>query len=377
MKPEHGGDWAGFLREYGMEPLDFSANISPLGLPEGVRAAAAEAVGRADRYPDPLCRGLRRELSVFHGVPEDGIVCGAGAADLIYRLGAALRPKRVLIPAPAFSEYARALDRPDCRIERYLLSGKKDFRLDEGILDRLEPALELLILCEPSNPAGVVSDPALLERILRRCRRNGTLLAVDECFLPFLGESRGRGMIPLLGGGRLLIFRAFTKFYAMAGLRLGYLLTDEKELAEKVAGCGQPWPVSTVAQEAGIAALREKDYAASLRKLIREQRPVLLGGLRRLGLRVIPGEANYLLFYTSVPELGGRLARKGILIRDCAGYPGLTRGWYRIAVRTAPENERLLKAMAQVMGTAGGIREGAEAARKNGESRQNTEEARR
>ena len=104
MKLTHGGDWAGYQTEYGSLPLDFSANVSPLGLPDGVRDAAVRALDASDRYPDPLCRRLRENLAQHHSVPEAQIVCGNGAADLIDRICRALRPKKALLTAPDFSE---------------------------------------------------------------------------------------------------------------------------------------------------------------------------------------------------------------------------------------------------------------------------------
>ena len=101
----HGGDWAGFATECGALPLDFSASVSPLGLPEGVRTAAAQALGKADRYPDPLCRALRRAIAAEEGVVEEMVLCGCGAADLIWRAVGARRPQRALVPAPTSVSY--------------------------------------------------------------------------------------------------------------------------------------------------------------------------------------------------------------------------------------------------------------------------------
>ena len=346
MTSDHGGDRAGFFEKYGREPLDFSANTSPLGIPEAARRAAEEALAHADRYPDPLCRELQAALSAYHGVPAEQIVCGAGAADLIFRLSAAVRPKSALVPAPAFSEYERVLAPLGCEVRRYYLDEKKDFRPDEGFLDAIKPGLDLVFLCEPNNPTGVTTDPALLRKILKRCRENKTLLAADECFLPFCGEPHS--LIGELGEGGLVIFRAFTKFYAMAGLRLGYCLTDEPALAEKLAREGQPWAVSGPAQAAGIAALADTGYAEEVRRTVRENRAMLAEGLRALGFYVVPGEANFLLFSAKDPEIGEKLAREGILIRDCRNFPGLKPGWFRTAVRTVSENEILLAALGRL-----------------------------
>lgn len=343
MKMEHGGDRAGFKILHGAEPLDFSANTSPLGMPENARRAASEALYRADRYPDPLCRALREALGRHHGVPAEWIICGAGAAELIHRAVQALAPRAGLVPEPSFSEYARALKMQGSRAEHIQLEEERDFRPGSELLDGITPNIDMVFLCQPNNPTGVTADPELVRSVLGRCREMGTLLLADECFLDFLDEPGRFSLIPELGEGNLLILRAFTKFYGMAGLRLGYCITDDPDLAEKLTAHGQPWPVSAPAQAAGIAALSDREYAESLRCLIRTERAVLMEGLSRLGMRVIPGEANFLLFFSPDPELDQKLAREGVMLRNCANFPGLGQGWYRAAVRTRKENAEFLQ----------------------------------
>ncbi len=349
MTTIHGGDWAGYLAEYGTDALDFSANTSPLGLPAGVREAVIASLDSADRYPDPKCRALRNALAERHHVPADWIRCGNGAADLIDRAIFALRPKRAMILAPTFGEYADALRRFGCTVTEYPLFATEEFRVTERILDALTPDLDLVILCEPNNPTGITTDRGLLERILAVCRQRGIFMMVDECFNAFLDEPDAHSLISELPGGGLLILRAFTKFYGMAGLRLGYCLCADTEFLRRVDEAGQPWPVSTIAQAAGIAALRETEYAAALRKLIREERPKLAEGLRALGCDVLPGEANYLLFRCESTDLEEKLKEKGILIRSCWNYTGLDASWHRTAVRGTDDNRRLLTALKEVL----------------------------
>ena len=119
MELTHGGDWAGYRAKFGHDALDFSANVSPLGLPEGVALAIVNALPTADRYPDPLCRELRQKLSASENVHENQILCGNGAADLIFRLVLAKKPRRALLPAPTFAEYASALKTVGCEVEYY------------------------------------------------------------------------------------------------------------------------------------------------------------------------------------------------------------------------------------------------------------------
>lgn len=349
MELVHGGDWAGYRAEFGCDALDFSANVSPLGLPAGVAAAITNVLPTADRYPDPLCRELRAALAGAEGVPADWILCGNGAADLIFRLALAVRPRRALLPAPTFAEYEAALQTVGCAVQRVFLREENEFAVTEQFIDAVTPETDIVFLCQPNNPTGQVMPPALVERLVRRCAACGAVLVVDECFLDFLPDRDAWTAKQLLRDApQLVILKAFTKLYAMAGVRLGYALCGDAALLEKMRGAGQPWAVSSLAQAAGLAALQETAYADAVRALIAEQRPRMAAGLRALGLRVMDGQANYLLF-RATPDFGEKLRRRGAVVRSCANYPGLDAAWYRTAVRTAEENTRLLQIMGEIL----------------------------
>jgi len=345
----HGGDWAGYLAEYRQQPLDFSANISPLGMPVGVRDAIAAAIPTADRYPDPLCRELSAAIGEKEGVPASYCLCGNGAADLIFRAVLAEKPKKALLPAPCFAEYAQALETVDCEIERYFLQEEQEFRLDAGFLEKIQPDVDMVFLCEPNNPTGVTSSRGFLRQVLEKCREAGAVLVLDECFNDFLDAPEEHTMKGELAAfPELLILRAFTKLYAMAGVRLGYCLSANGAFLERMRQAGQPWAVSALAQAAGLAALREDAYVAQVRSLICTERAWLKAKLEELGLRVIAGEANYLLFQSEKP-LTEPLRARGILLRDCGNYLGLNGTWHRTAVRTHEENERLIQTLGEVL----------------------------
>lgn len=345
----HGGDWAGYEKTYGKPPLDFSANISPLGLPEGVRQAVTAALSTADRYPDPLCRELTAAIARKEGVPERWCLCGNGAADLIFRAVYGLKPKKALVTAPAFAEYEGALQAAGCAVERHLLLAERDFCLEKDFLKKIQSEVDLVFLCQPNNPTGLTVERPFLEEILERCRRAGAVLVLDECFVDFLDAPEAYTMIgELEGAEHLLILKAFTKLYAMAGIRLGYCLCSCEELLENMRQAGQPWGVSSLAQAAGLAALGEREYVSQVRTLISAERPWLTERLAALGLRVLPGKANYLLFQSSWP-LGEFMEERGFLLRNCGNYPGLDHSWYRMAVRTHAENEALVKALEEVL----------------------------
>ena len=344
----HGGDWAGYRAQFGRDALDFSANVSPLGLPEGVAKAITAALPTADRYPDPLCRELREKLAKAEGVPAEQILCGNGAADLIFRLALAAKPKKALLPAPTFAEYAAALETVGCEIKRHFLREENDFTLTGEFVSDIDESVDMVFLCQPNNPTGRLTEPALVRKILTRCQECKAMLVVDECFLEFLPDWEQRTAKSFLNEKNLVILKAFTKLYGMAGVRLGYCLCSDADLLGRMQASGQPWAVSGLAQAAGLAALDETEYVAQVRELIAQQRPILTEGLRSLGLRVLDGKANYLLF--QAPEtLGENLRQKGVVLRSCGNYLGLDGSWYRTAVRTASENAQLLKTLEEVL----------------------------
>lgn len=348
MERIHGGDLTGYEERYGRKPIDFSASTGPLGIPEGVRAAAAASLAGADRYPDPMCRALRRAISERMGPAPEEILCGSGASDLLDRLAAALRPRRALLPVPSFGEYRAVLERAGCMIRTVLLPEAEDLRLGAWFAETITADLDAVILCEPNNPTGLLTDRALLTKIADRCDALGVLLVADESFLAFVEDAEERSLLPEIGRHHLLVLRSFTKFYGMAGLRLGWCACADRGLLRRMAAVGQPWPVSVPAQAAGLAALKETAYARQVRELVRRERPRLRAALEAAGCRVIPGEANYLLFRDALPGLGARLAERGLLVRCCADFEGLGPDWYRIAVRSRPENDMLIRAMEEV-----------------------------
>ena len=350
MKLVHGGDYVGYREKYGRDAVDFSANVSPLGMPTAVAQAIGEAAYHADRYPDPLCRELCAAIARAESVPVEWVLCGNGAADLIFRLALSVRPRRALILAPTFAEYAAALETAGCEICRYELSEQNDFALTPEFANAIDENVDMVFLCQPNNPTGQVANRALMRQILNKCQAMGAWLAVDECFLDFLLDGDAYTMMRELGGAEnLFILKAFTKLYGMAGVRLGYGFCADETLLARMRNAGQPWAVSSLAQAAGMAALEQTEYVEQVRLLIEEERPYLQAGLQALGLRVISGKANYLLF-RATRTLGEEMERRGVVLRGCGNYPGLDDTWYRTAVRTRRENDILLQTLREVLG---------------------------
>lgn len=342
LRYEHGGDI------YGNDGilLDFSVNTNPLGLPESVKQAVISHIPEYARYPDPSCRALRSALAARNGLESSNVLCGNGAAELIFALCAGIRPRRAVTLAPTFSEYERATALFGGRVYEHRLLEPEGFALTESILEKLTPETDILFLCNPNNPTGQLIDPALLGKMAEICRDNGTLLIFDECFMDF---TRGKSMLPQLEEyPNLLIIQAFTKIYAMAGLRLGMLYCADKCLLSRIAGFSPAWNVSGVAQTAGIAALKEDDWIESTRRIVENERTFMAAAFKDLGLTVYQSDANFLLLKSEKP-LYAPLRARGILVRSCANFTGLDERYIRVGLKTHDKNTALLRAVSEVL----------------------------
>ena len=341
----HGGDlYSNPIR------LDFSANTNPFGTPESVCRAVAESTALLNQYPDPYCRELVAALADFEQVPQEHILCGCGAAELIFSFCAAVKPGKALELAPTFSEYSTALEAVGCQVKRYSLTKENGFLLTDEFFDALQSSdCEVVFLCNPNNPTGQIVEPDLLERIADYCHDKGIRLFLDECFLDLSDQGRELSLKHRLQTQPgLFILKAFTKSYGMAGLRLGYCLSADRKLLTAMGSSVQPWNVSLPAQKAGVAALGEKVFLEQTGNRIRTLRPWLKERLEQMGFYVCPAQANYLLLYHELP-MHDLLLERGILVRDCSNYHGLDAGWFRIAVRREEENRILIETIRSIL----------------------------
>lgn len=353
LRRVHGGD----ARSLGLagesdapRVLDFSVNVNPLGPSPRAVDAARCVLSRIDAYPDRESRALTRALAVSCGIAPESIVCGAGASDLIWRLAAALRPRRAIVCAPTFSEYAEALARFGAEVREIPLSENDGFDVPPAFARAIEGPGDLAFLCNPNNPTGRLVAPGVLAAAADRCEEVGALLVVDECFLGFLPDAASHSLAARAATSRhVAVLSAFTKLYGMAGLRLGYLICGNNDVLADVSAVGQAWPVSSVAEAAGTAALEDADYLARTRRVVANERAWLERELSTLGLAVVPSCTNYVLFRAPEGNLGERLYERGILVRTCTSFSGLSSFWYRVAVRTREENETLVCALARAL----------------------------
>jgi threonine-phosphate decarboxylase len=352
MEQLHGGNIYDMAQQYKLRAdaiIDFSSNINPLGPSPRVLRALRSHLRWISRYPEMQAQGLVRHLARFHGIPEEAIVVGNGSTALIYRLPYALLVKSALVLHPTFSEYERAFGLGGCRIDMVMRDEANGFRAPwQRLFDGLRRGYGVVILCNPNNPTGDVMPKDELAEFVEEAARLGTVVVVDEAFMDFHEEATLKH--EALRRGNLIVLRSMTKLYALAGLRLGFLVASPP-LAKRVREADEPWSVSALAQLAGRESLKDRNYLRRTLELIATERRYLTEQLGLIpGLVVYPSVTNFLLMKITrpgwdAPRLQQGLIRHGMLIRDCRSFPGLGGSFMRIAVRGRKENSRLLGAL--------------------------------
>lgn len=331
--------------------LDFSANINPLGISERVREALLQHIDAVIHYPDPEMRELRAALAAHYRLPAGGFLCGNGAAELFYLYFFVKRPKRVLLPVPSFSEYERSARAAGADVHFFYLEEKDAFRPDlMKILQEVSRiGADCVVLGNPNNPTGTLLRRQELMALARGLKNVDCQLLIDESFLDFRRDEADFTLRQdAAAQENILLVRSLTKFFAIPGLRLGFAL-GPKQLLHEMEQAKDVWNVNLLAQAAGAAMLSDQMYQKQTRAFIAAEKENLARRLKAIGhLRVYPPSVNFLfvrLEWTQhTDELLDFLRQKHILIRDCRHYPGLGRGFLRLAVRTRAENDRLLAA---------------------------------
>lgn len=342
MRSNHGGDIYRNRVTY-----DFSVNVNPFGMPKSCETAIIDSLRMASCYPDCEMTQLREQIAkkeLGDGAEAGNVIFGNGASELIYAICQCLKPKKTLVTAPAFKEYEKGAEICGSSLCYAFLKEEEGFSVTKEILSMISPETELLFLCSPNNPTGQLIRRDLLLRIAEKCEACGTWFCLDECFLPFVSEEEEYTLKGKLKEfPHLMILKAFTKIFGMAGIRFGYLLSSDAALLEGIRGVMQPWNISIPAQAAALAALSEDDYVRKTKELIRREREFLLSELRKLKVPVIGRPGANFIFFKGDADLADRFLEKGVLIRNCSNYTGLREGFYRIGVRSPEENRALIR----------------------------------
>ena len=339
--------------------LDYSVNINPLGIPENVKKACQDALEELTHYPDITAQAVKESLKAHFALRDEKILCGNGASELIMAACHAIRPKKALLMAPGFYGYIDALEAVGAKIHYYQLSETTDFLLTKDVITVIqEMKPEMMFITNPNNPTGQMVEKEELLEIIEICKRQNTVVVVDECFFEWTEKEQNQSLIKDVEEyDNLFILRAFTKSFAIPGVRLGYAICKDTDRFRKIEKQLPEWNLSVIAQRAAVAALEEVDYLEETRKVISKQRQYLLEELQALGFKVYPSRANYMLFFDKAyekhvgegKELYHALLEKQTLIRDCSDYYGLGKGYYRVAVKTHNENEILISQIKEIL----------------------------
>ena len=381
----HGGNIYKVFREKSLkEILDYSSNINPYGIPEGLKKRIIENLEILERYPDPDYVELREKLANLNNVNLSDIILGNGATEIIFLFMKVINPKKILIVSPTFGEYERAvkateipgdivslscsgdnknIENKEIEIEYFELKESDDFKLNIGNLkNQLEKKYDLLIICNPNNPTGKFLKLAQTEEILKECNKYDTKLFIDEAFIEFLADGMKESIINTEENKKnLFVTRAFTKFFAIPGLRLGYGMYFDKELEQKISEKKEPWSVNNIAELAGLTVLDDTEYIEKTLKWITKEKIYMYEKLNEIsGIKVYETEVNFItgkidekLFLEglNVKILREKMLEQGILIRDASNFNFLDERFFRLAIKDRASNERVIEAMKEIFQT--------------------------
>lgn len=344
----HGGD------RYGNKvKLDFSVNLNPLGISENIKKELIKSIEMADCYPDPENRQLTEKLSKITGIESERLVFGNGASELLMAICHAFKPKNVLLPVPSFTGYEHVIKAVKAETVFYYMKEENDFSPEEAVLEEIHSGIDMLFLTNPNNPTGAYIRHDLLDKILNRCREQGIKVVLDECFMELSDDPENNTFITDIDNHpELIILRAFTKSFAVPGVRLGYLTGGCTDTVSKIKEQLPERNVSVMAAAAGSAALECVKELSGARETIKKERAYLTGRLEELGFSVTDSKAGYLLFKEkkeSGRDYYHELLKEGILIRDCSDYRGLSAGYMRVAIKTREENMILADAFKRLI----------------------------
>lgn len=350
---QHGGNLHRLARLAGRPAekiLDFSASINPLGFPDWLRPLVSSVIGSVVHYPDPDCSELVAAAADRYGCKSDQLLMGNGSTEILHLLVRVLDKRRAIIMAPSYTDYkitAMALGIPT---ESFLLLENEDFVPDLSHLESQCCKDDLVLLCNPNNPTGGLLNVESFRQIAEN--KAGTFFILDEAFADFVDDMDS---LTQNRPSNVAVLLSLTKLFAIPGLRLGCAVADAG-LADQARRVQPTWSVNTLAQAVGTAALRDCEYVAQTRNYVREQRQVLHDELSSIaGLAVFDGKANFLLCklvgrLNDANLLANMMIRDGIAIRVCDDFEGLDEHFFRIAVRTADENARLLDSLKRCLG---------------------------
>ncbi|MBW6409209.1 threonine-phosphate decarboxylase CobD [Clostridium weizhouense] len=349
----HGGNVKEIARKRGIEYydiIDFSSNINPLGMSDKAKQAIVDNLKEIEKYPDITYFELKNEISEYENVDINDLILGNGAAEVLFNAVRALNPKRVLIPIPTFSEYKEAVEAINAEAKFYKTIEENNFHIKDDILDYIDNELDLIFICNPNNPTGVISDKKLLIDILKKSKKTGTSVLIDESFLDFIKEDMSMNSF-IKEYSNLIIIKSLTKFFALPGMRIGYAITANNKFKNEINKITPAWNINILADLATRASLKDKKYIRKTIDYMEYQKSLLYNGLKELNnLTVYNPSVNFIFFkINSKIDLKSKLLEDKILIRSCSNYEGLDESYYRVAVKLEEENIKLIKSIKNIL----------------------------
>jgi threonine-phosphate decarboxylase len=341
---------------YSVDPslvkIDFSSNVNPLGVSKNVLRSIKKDLGSlSSSYPDPECNDLKKSLSDYLNIHRECINVGNGATEIIHNFARMFARKKVIIPSPSFCEYELASRRMGASI---FLVPLQNLNLDADQIIEKAKGSDAIFLCNPNNPTGLLYR-TLLKKIIERID-NSTKILVDECFIELVNESDRHTMIRNIDEfDNLIILRSLTKSFGLAGLRLGYSVSNSK-LAKQLAAGQISWNVNGIAQRAGSVALMDLEHLTKARAVVKEERDFMYNNVRKKTRCFVPSksDANYFLIrltdnkYSSTEMRDSLLTQSGVLVRDCSTFSRMGSNYIRVAIKNHGENLMLLNALESI-----------------------------
>jgi len=353
-KDLHGGNIYKFQREGKIDILDYSSNINPLGVPQKFINIAKESFDKLVNYPDPYYIDLRKKIAEFNSLDLSNIIVGNGATEILFLYLKSLKPKKVLILAPCFAEYERALKSVSAEINYFELKESDNFYPNiENLKREIETnSYDLFFFFNPNNPTGQFIKLEDIKKVVEVCENKNTKIFVDEAFIEFI-ENWQEKTVSLFKNKNIFIMRAFTKFFAIPGLRLGYGIGFDDEILNKMWDEKEPWTVNTFANLAGLVMLDDKEYIEKSEKWILEEKKFMYKELSEFQyLKAYKTECNFILLKIqniSSTSLRDKMIEKNILIRDASNFKFLDYHFVRLAIKDRESNIKVLEALADIM----------------------------
>lgn len=350
----HGGN----IYDYKNIIFDFSANINPLGIPERFKEALYENIKMFTKYPDIEYKNLKNNINNYLGIYDNSyILVGNGEVELIYLLLENLEFNKLFTIGPTFSEYKKAVINSGIEYNEIYCYNDDFSEINvQMLLDKIQ-GKSIVILCNPNNPTGYLIDRPTLEVIASRLYEKQCILIIDEAFIEFTDNYPLSSFISKLQKyPNTIVLRAVTKFFGMPGIRLGYAVTYNKDIYQKIREVQQPWNINAAAVIAGNTVFNDKDYISKSQIWIKEERDFIYKGLSLVkGLRVYPSKANFHLLKLMFNDMDAyklkdALVNYEILIRTPGGFPFLTSRHFRLAVLDRIANTSLLSALYDILG---------------------------